>query len=143
MKQIVCSLGNVVLSLLAVPAGAGQDQGLADALRGVVEDNLAAFNREDVQGTMQTIHSKSPEYASMQQALPNQFTGLDARTELAGFHYIGHDDEFAVARVKFKTVEQSDEPFTSNVLDTITVFHQEGGSWKYWSNHVLGVDIVQ
>jgi hypothetical protein len=68
---------------------------------------------------------------------------LDAQTELVGFQYIGHDDEFAVARVKLKTVEQSGEPFSANVLDTITVFHQEDGVWKYWSDHLLGVELVQ
>jgi hypothetical protein len=30
-----------------------------------------------------------------------------------------------------------------NVLDTITDFHQEGGVWKYWSDHLLGVELVQ
>ena len=68
---------------------------------------------------------------------------LDARTELVGFHYIGHDDEFAVARVKLQTVDQSGEPFSANVIDTITIFHQEDGVWKYWSDHILGVELVQ
>jgi len=124
-------------------AGADDDEGLTRVLRQVVVDNLAAFNGEDVSATMQSIHSKSPEYTSMQQALPNQFSALDARTELVSFRYIGHDDEFAVARVKLKTVDESDEQFMANVLDTITIFHQEDGAWKYWSNHVLGVEPVK
>jgi hypothetical protein len=75
--------------------------------------------------------------------LPNQFNGLDARTDLASFRYIGHDDEFAVARVQLKTVAQLGDAFANNVLDTITMFHQENGVWKYWSHHVLGVRLVQ
>lgn len=127
------------MTLGAIPVGAGE--GLAGALRQVVENNLDAYNRKDVADTMQSIHTKSPDYAAMQQALPKQFGSLDTRTELAGFQYIGHDDEFAVARVKLKTVGLSDKPFTGNVIDTIAVFYPENGEWKYWSNLVLGVDL--
>lgn len=116
---------------------------MTDTLTQVVENNLSAFNREDVSGTLESVHTKSPHYDSMQQALPNEFSALDARTELVSLHYIGHDDEFAVARVKLKTVDNTEQPFTDNIIDTITVFHQENGSWKYWSNHILGVHIVQ
>jgi hypothetical protein len=143
MKQIRCVIGILLLSTVAGTAGAGDNDGLTATLRQVVENNLAAFNREDASATMQSIHTKSPDYTSMQHALPNQFGALDARTELVSFRYIGHDDEFAVARVKLKTVDQSVEPFATNVLDTITIFHQEDGTWKYWSNEVLGVELVQ
>jgi len=143
MKQIGFITAILLLSMVAGTAGAGDEGGLSATLRQVVENNLAAHNREDMSGTMQSIHTKSPDYTNMKQALPNQFSTQDARTELVSFHYIGHDDEFAVARVAYKTVDQSEEPFVTNVLDTITVFHQEDGTWKYWSNHVLGVEMVQ
>jgi hypothetical protein len=143
MKQIGCVTGILALSLFAGAAAAGEANGLAAALRGTVENNLAAFNREDVQATMRTIDTKSPQYTSMQQALPDEFAAQDARTELVDFRYIGHDDEFAVARVRYKTVDPSDEQFKANILDTITLFHQEGGVWKYWGNYVLGVELVQ
>jgi hypothetical protein len=143
MKQIGYGISVIVLSVLAGTASAADESGIAVTLRQVVENNLAAFNSESVPATMQSVHTKSPDYTGMKDALPNQFESLDARTELVSFHYIGHDDEFAVARVKLKTVDQSGEPFVSNILDTITVFHQEDGSWKYWSNHVLGVELVR
>jgi hypothetical protein len=143
IKQIVCVTALVMISVYSGTAGASGDDGLAGVLREVVEQNLAAYNREDPAGAMTFIHTKSPEYGTTQGALPAQFKALDTQTELVGFQYIGHDDEFAVARVKLKTVEQSGEPFSANVLDTITVFHQEDGVWKYWSDHLLGVELVQ
>ncbi|MEE4145148.1 MAG: hypothetical protein V2I26_10155 [Halieaceae bacterium] len=142
MKQVGGVIGIMVLSLFASTVSASDDDGLAAALRGVVEKNLAAFNREDVQTTLQTIDTRSPEYSSMQQALPEQFAALDARTELVDFRYVGHDDEFAVARVKYRTVDSSDEQFMANILDTMTLFHQENGVWKYWGNYVLGGTII-
>ena len=143
IKQIACITAILMVSVFSETVSASDDGGLAAVLREVVEQNLAAYNREDVVGAMSFIHTKSPEYSTTEGALPGQFEVLDAQTELVGFQYIGHDDEFAVARVKLRTVDKSGEPFSANVLDTITVFHQEDGVWKYWSDHILGVELVQ
>jgi ketosteroid isomerase-like protein len=141
MKQSLRIMSILLFSMVAASASAADDD-LTAVLRQIVEDSLAAYNREDVPATLRYIHTKSPGYARMQQALPDQFSALDPRTELASLQYIGHDDEFAVARVKLKTVDRSGEPFAANVMDTIAIFHQEDGQWKYWSHHVLGVEIV-
>ncbi len=143
MRQSGYIIGFLLLSMVAGAAGANDEDGLTATLRQVVENHLVAYNGEDMSATLRSIHTKSPDYPGMRQVLMNQFGTLDARTELVGFRYIGHDDEFAVARVKLRTVDESDEPFMANVLDTITIFHQENGTWKYWSNHVLGVKPVQ
>ncbi|MEA3410617.1 MAG: hypothetical protein U9R74_03660 [Pseudomonadota bacterium] len=143
MRQIARGLGLLLFSMVAVATGVEAEEELSAALRQVVENNLAAYNSKDVAGTMRSIHTKSPDYPAMQLALPGQFSDLDIRTELANFQYIGHDDEFAVARVKLKTVGQPGKPFAGNVIDTIAVFYPEEGEWKYWSNLVLGVELVQ
>jgi hypothetical protein len=143
MKQSGYIIGVLLLAMAATAVAAGGDEsGLAATLRQVVENNLAAYNREDRAATMRSIHTKAPDYADMQQALLSQFSALDARTELVSFRYIGHDDEFAIARVKLKTVDQSGEPFVANILDTITLFHQQDGAWKYWDSYVLGVELL-
>ena len=108
MKRIGYVISALLLSMVAGAAGAGDEAGLTATLRQVVENNLAAYNRKDVSGTMQSIHTKSPDYTGTQRALPKQFDALDAQTKLVRFHYIGHDDEFAVARVKLRIVDQSE-----------------------------------
>jgi hypothetical protein len=143
IKGIACVASIVMVCTFSGFATASDDGELATVLRQVVEQNLAAYNREEAAGAMDLIHTKSPEYSTTEEALPGIFEELDVRTELVGFQYIGHDDEFAVARVKFKTTEQSGELFSANVVDTITVFHQENGVWKYWSDHILGVEFIQ
>ena len=143
MKRIGCVAAILLFSAVGQALAANGGDGLAGLLRQVVEDNLAAYNREDVPAALNSIHTKSPEYSPTEAALQGQFEALDARADLVDFRYIGHDDEFAVARVKIRTVERSDESFSANVLDTITVFHQEDGVWKFWSDHVLGVELVQ
>lgn len=139
MKKIHRFAGVMLLFLTAGTASAADLGGLEGALRQVVEQSLAAHNAEDMSGTLASVHTKSPVYADMRDALPRQFSALDTRTKLQGFTYIGHDDEFAVARVQYRTEGASTKPFMNNILDTITVFHQEDGTWKYWSEHVLGV----
>ncbi len=143
IKHIACVDAVLLLTVADKANAAGHDDGLAPVLRKVVEDNLAAYNREDPMAAMRFVHSKSPEYGTTRTALKGQFEVMDARSELVGFTYIGHDDEFAVARVKLRTVDKSGEAFSNNVIDTITLFHQENGVWKYWSDHILGVEMVQ
>ena len=143
MKRLGLILASLVFSMIAGTTVAGSDDGLEATFRQLVEDNLAAFNREDVSGTMRYIHTKSPEYGSTQDVLSSQFEALDARTKLIELHYMGHDDEFAVARVKLKTVNESDAAFEANVLDTIVLFHMEDGAWKYWSTQILGAEFVR
>lgn len=143
IKRIGCVAVILLLSLAGEATTANGDEGLTAQLRQVILANLAAYNREDLAAAMKSVHTKSPEYGVTRAILPEQFTAFDARTELVSFAYIGHDDEFAVARVKLKTVDHSGADFSANVVDALTVFHQESGVWKVWSDHILGVELVR
>lgn len=119
------------------------DDALAETLREVVANHLDAYDREDVEATLMTIDSRSPAHEATQQKLATQFPELDVKPELVEFAYIGHDGEFAVARVKTKTAAESGEDeFTGNVTDAIVVFHTENGVWKLWGEHLLGVVVL-
>ena len=122
----------------AVPARAQ----LAAGLRYAMQLNLDAYNRRNIEATMGTIDSHSPDYDSTKKAIEEQFKGEDVTTELIDVIYIGHDDEFAVARAKTKTTSKPGSGFTDNVVDAIVVFHQENGDWKLWSEQILGVKIL-
>jgi hypothetical protein len=67
---------------------------------------------------------------------------LHVKAELVDFRYMGHDDEFVVARVKTRLVAPPGSGFEDNVVDSLVAFHQEGGVWKVWSDEVLGVEFV-
>jgi hypothetical protein len=127
---------------LAVAAGAADDK-LAATLKGVVEENLRAYDAEDAAGVLRSMHTRSPEYDPTRGALPEQFQELDAKAKLVDFRYMGHDDEFAAARVKIKVEGPPGSVFVNNTIDNIVLFHQEGGIWKLWSDEVLGVDFEQ
>jgi hypothetical protein len=137
------TMSRVIVPLVALlgiaGAAAAADDELATTLRGVVQENLRAYDAEDPDGVMRTMHSRSPEYAPTKAALPGQFAAEDLSVELVDFRYIGHDDEFAVARVKTKLTAPPGSDFDDNVVDSIMLFHQEGGLWKLWSDDVIGV----
>ena len=142
MKTRRWAVSIAALALLGFGAAPATAQ-LAPALQYVMDNNLASFNRKDLAGTMQTIHTKSPDYEATKQALEAQFKDLDATAKLVSFTYIGHDDEFAVARAKIRTTAKPGTGFTDNTVDAMMIFHQEGGAWKLWDEDILGVQIGQ
>src|SRR5262245_30427621 len=115
---------------LAVVARADDHEQLAATLKGVVQDNLRAYDSEDVAGTMRSVDTRSPQYETTQKVLPGQFGDLDVTAKLVGFQYMGHDDEFAVARVKIRVEGPAGSTFMNNTTDNLFLFHQEGGVWK-------------
>lgn len=132
-------VASLLLAVFGASSALADDDPLADALRQVVAGNIAAYNREDVDATMSFIDTASPDYDSTKRETADLFKALDVTEELVDFKLIGHDDEFAVARVKIKSVAKAGSPFTNNVLDSIVIFHQENGAWKLWSEESLGV----
>ena len=142
--SLISVLGVVALVAIALvgAAPAAADAVLASSLRQVADEYLAAYDREDAEGTLRTIHSNSPEYAETRERMASQFPDQDVTVTLVQFRYIGHDDEFAYARVKLKTVSDA-EDFADNVVDTVALFHMENGAWKFWSDHIIGVELVE
>jgi hypothetical protein len=115
---------------------------LADTLKGVLENHIRAYDAKDTDGVLRTLHTQSPEYEPTRSALAEQFHGGNIDVALVDFRYIGHDNEFAVARVKMKTTAPPGTDFAANVTDNMMLFHQQGGVWKLWSEDVLGVQFT-
>jgi hypothetical protein len=127
-----------VLLGLACAGAARAEDGLASALEKVSTDQIAAFNRKDVAATMSYADTKSPTYDAAKAMLTEDFKHQNLKAEQVSFQYIGHDDEFAYARVKVKVTSPGTKDFQDNVVDTVTLFHQEGGSWKVWDAYLIG-----
>jgi len=131
-------LATAVLVLAWVPATRADDT-LAGSLEQVSKDQIAAFNREDIAATMSFAHTKSPTYdEAAKEMVTNDFKTEDLKAEELSFQYIGHDDEFAYARVKVKVTSSGTKGFDDNIMDTVTLFHQEGGTWKVWDTYLIG-----
>jgi hypothetical protein len=134
--------GRAIMLLILSGLGSGiasADDALGDTLRQVIEKNYAAASHKSVDETMSTIDPKSPGYARTRKALPGQFD-VGATTSLVSYRFVGQDADFAVARVKFKTTGKPGSSFVTNVIDSMTVFHQADGQWRLWDQVVLGVE---
>jgi hypothetical protein len=142
-RTLLVAIQVAALLGLAVTARADDDEKLAATLKAVVENNLRAYDGEDAAGTMGTIHTRSPQYDTTNAALAEQFRDFDLSTKVTNFRYMGHDDEFAVARVKIQVEGPSGSVFVNNTTDNLILFHQEGGLWKIWTDDVLGVEFEQ
>ncbi len=129
----------LILSGAHTAVSAQNDTSVESALQDTLEAHLSAYNAEDAVAALAPGHTKSPVFDSMSDALPSQLAGLDARTDIERFRFIGHDDEFAVARVRYRTVDNTGAAFMDQVRDAIVLFHQENGEWKLWSELNLGV----
>ena len=140
MKTWMLALAALLLATAA--AADSHDAALASALEKVSKDQIAAFNKEDAAGTLAFAYSKSPTYDTAKAELATLFAETNAKAEQVGFQYIGHDDEFALARVKVK-VTAADQGFQNNVVDALMIFHTEDGKWKVFDTHVLGGSLVQ
>ena len=133
----------LAVALFAWAPAPRADDGIATALEKVSKDQIAAFNRKDVSATMSYAHTKSPTYDSAREAISAAFKDSNPQAEQVSFQYIGHDDEFAMARVKVKVTSPGTEGFQPNIVDTVTLFHEEAGSWKVWDVYLVGGDLVK
>lgn len=139
MTTRILMLAAALVVLAATAPAAAQ---LAPALQSVWGKNLEAFNREDKTAVMATIDSRSPDFGPTSAALDALFKDRDLKAELVDFVLMGHDDEFAVARVKTRTTAEPGSDFAANVTDAVVLFHQENGTWKLWSEEIIAVEIV-
>jgi hypothetical protein len=135
----------MLVTLLGLAVTAGADDKLATTLRGVVEENVRAYDARDTDAFLRTLHPQSPGYEATKAILSDQFREGDIKVTLVDYEYIGHDDEFAVARVKMKTVAPPGSTgFQSNVTDSVVLFHRDefARAWKLWSDDIIGVEFV-
>ena len=119
------------------------DGPLIQSLRQVMAGNFEAYNKKDINALMQGVDSRSPDYPATKAAAEQQFSdNLDVQTKLVDFTPMGHDDEFAVARIKAQTTGKPGSGFADNTVDAIVLFHQENGQWKLWSEDILGITLT-
>jgi hypothetical protein len=144
MYRVIVPLAAAVLGI-AGASRAAEDK-LTTTLRGVVEENVRAYDARDTDAFLRTLHPQSPGFEATKAVLSDQFREGDIKVTLVDYRYIGHDDEFAVARVKMKTVAPPGSTgFQSNVTDSVVLFHRDefARAWKLWSEDVLGVKFEQ
>ena len=111
---------------------------IENELKTAMMENIKNTESEDVDGTMQTIHSKSPLYQATRKQLTLLFgkhRGL--KYELISLKYLATDGDYAIARVHQRTTQTPPVNIKNNESDMIIAFRKEDGTWKFWNQAIL------
>ena len=134
MSHKIYWLITTALAITCVTSGHAESSPTADAIKSLVERSNRALQEENLDASINTIHSQSPSLAGVKTDLPTIFENYDLNTELVSFSFIGQDEDYAVARTKTRYIKISG-PFWQNVeSDSISVYRKENDEWKYWNN---------
>ncbi len=126
----------VLLTVVSTSAFAG----VAEDVRAVVEENMAATQGEDMERMMNTIHRKSPSYQATRQQVAPLFQQYDLTYELNDYEFVGLTGEFAVIKVLQTTRKVGGVgAFNNNQIELLQAFKKEGGQWKFWSQTILNM----
>ncbi len=115
----------------------------APALRTLLEANLAANNKEDLDAVLATLHPKSPGYPMTKQMSSSLFEQYDLDYKLTSFRYVGRDADYAIVRCSQDTTKKAGGEFRNNTMDAMHIFRKEGKDWKMWTTAILEVKYVE
>ena len=141
-KIIVLVIALLVLFNQSLFAEDSKADDIAKVLHNVIKANFEAYEQEDIEKVMMTVHSKSPGFEATKQFSSQVFPVYDIKYELMNFKYISTEDEYALGRVKQKTIKVAGPEFKDNIIDSIVIFKQEAGSWKLWSQATLTLEYI-
>ncbi len=142
-RIIVLVLAIVLLSnsfLMAENAAAEKD--IEKELNAVITANFKAYEIENIEKVMETVHSESPGFEATKEFSSQIFPVYDIKYELLSFKFIAFEGEYALGRVKQKTSKVSGPEFKDNIIDAIVIFKQEAGRWKLWSQATLELEYI-
>lgn len=97
-----------------------------------------AMNTNDLEGTLDMIHSSSPSQLPSRQILGELMSVYKLNNELLESKYIGHDHDYLYLRIKQKTIKMEGPDFQNNISDSIFAMKKDSGIWKVWS--VMSMD---
>lgn len=140
---LVLCLCLVVLSPKSENVAADTDEDIAIEIKALVIENLKATEAEDIEAVLDTMHTQSPAYSNTEKLLISLSETYDLKYRMRLFRYIGQDDPYAIARLKFSTEKVAGPAFNNNVLDTFHIFRKEDGKWKIWSMTILETNFIE
>ena len=110
-----------------------------DTIKEIFEANCFHTQIGNVDGVLETIHTKSPSYAQSKQVLDNLFAAYKLNVEMVSFNLIAEDDDFAYVRAQQKVTKVSGPEFKDNVTEQLMAFKLEEGVWKIWTTAILSI----
>ena len=147
----LCQVGFAWLIIGPWPCSFAQEKNAPDnareiesKLKEVMLENIKGTEAEDVDGTMKTVHSKSPLFQATRKQLSQLFgKHLALKYDLVSLKYLAIDGDFAFARVRLRTTQAPPSNFKSKETDILVAFRKENGTWKFWNQVVLDIQFLK
>lgn len=111
-------------------------------LRNVFESHLAAQTASDTKAAMRHVHGASPIYEPTRRTLAQLLVNYRLECRLLSLDYVGTDGQYAYVRVRHSTRGLEGPAFRDNVTDQLAVMRAENGTWKIWSQALLGIELT-
>ncbi len=117
---------------------------VSSQLESVMAAHAAASTKESesLDDLMKTMHPESPAYMQIKMQMEQILPAFDMNVSIAGFKFVGIDDDYAIARVKMKMEKVSGPMFQDHISDQLFVFKQEQGQWKLWQAAILNMEAL-
>jgi hypothetical protein len=142
------TLVGVVAAFLFRVLGPGLELGGAspadppDAITSVVFENIAAHNAEDVDRYIATMHTQSPNYSELSQALQGMYSTFDLQSTLSGVELL--EVSAQEARVSFVLVTRKIQgpEFRDNRLEGVYILQKQDGAWRLRDQEIDTVEYL-
>jgi ketosteroid isomerase-like protein len=134
MKSLHSLLLPVFLFACALTGCDKPERGPDDkALFQVIQDNLQAMEKKDLDGVMATIHPKGPYYGSTRDAVAEVFKVLDLKYTLSDLKVVSATpDEAQVSFVQKTEKTGGDGEFQDNIQQGVHTLRPDNGKWKIY-----------
>lgn len=110
----------------------------------VVEDNVHAVEKKDVEAVMATIHPKAPSFGSTREIVGEMFKVLDLKCSLSDLNVVTASPEEARVGFTQKTEKTGGTgEFQNNIVKGVHILRPDEGKWKIFNTvqtSVTGLD---
>jgi hypothetical protein len=140
ITALVVGIGLVGLALIGVltqePAAAVDTK---EAVLGVIVENIAAHNAEDVERYMDTIHRFSPARFTTRAMLEQSYSQFDLSSQIYGLQIIEMDKREAKVSFILITKKIRGPAFRDNRVEGTMILRKQGKEWKLYGQEVENI----
>ncbi|MDM5186659.1 hypothetical protein QUF99_04475 [Bacillus sp. DX4.1] len=106
----------------------------------VLEENVDAFNKEDLGGYLDTLASNVDSYEISKETTKQMFEVLDLKVSLKKVKVLSYSDKYATVEVKQETKNKSKNTnYKDNVTEAVHTLDKAGDKWKIKSTSIKSI----
>ena len=117
-----------------------EPQSVEDSLNEMMESQIVAMNKEDVDAYMETIDPDSPAYAPTKESMKKLFDLYDLDAKLNSFELVSEKEDEAQIRTKITTLKIKGPAFTDNKVTASHTVKKKDGKWLVVASEIENIE---